>query len=72
MVWKQFNCKTLLDWHNLYLLSGVSLLTDIMNNFKEVCYKLYKLDVSHYYTAPGLTWDAFLKYSDELYLQKYN
>ena len=68
MVWDQFDCKTLLDYHNLYLTSDVLLLTDIMNNCKEVCYKLYELDVSYYYTAPGLAFDAFLKYTNELYL----
>ena len=33
---------------------------------------LYKLDVSYYYTSPGLSWDAFLKHTDEHYMKKYN
>ena len=28
------------------------------------CMKTYDLDPAHYYTAPGLAWDAALKYTD--------
>ena len=28
-----------------------------------MCYETYKLDPGHYYSAPGLAWDAFLKYT---------
>ena len=51
-----------MDYNNLYLTSDVLLLTDIWENFNKVCYKIYKLDVCYYYTAPGLSWDAFLKH----------
>lgn len=71
-VWKKFNCKTILDYHNLYLSSDVLLLADIWENFKKVCMKIYKLDVSYYYTAPGLSWDAFLKHTQEEYISKHN
>ena len=64
-VWNTFNCKTLLDYHNLYLTSDVLLLTDIWDNFKDVCYKIYELDPSYYFTAPSLSWDAMLKHSGE-------
>ena len=30
-------------------------------NFRKVCMNAYKLDPLHYYTAPGLSWDALLK-----------
>ena len=36
---------------------------DIWINFKEMCYETYGLDPSHYFSAPGLAWDAFLKYT---------
>ena len=68
LVWKHFNCKTLLDYHNLYLTSDVLLLSDIFNNFREVCYKIYGLDTVYYLTAPGLSWDAFLKHTNEEYI----
>ena len=50
-----------MDYHNIYLKSDVLLLSDVWNNFKKTCYKIYELDVSYYFTAPGLSWDAFLK-----------
>jgi hypothetical protein len=68
-VWKVFKCKTFLDYHNLYLQSDVLLLADIWENYKNVCMKMYKLDVSYYFTAPGLAWDAFLKHKTEEYLR---
>jgi hypothetical protein len=64
-VWNKFNCKTLMDYHNLYLTSDVLLLSDIWSNFREVCYKIYGLDPCYYYTAPSLSWDAMMKYCNE-------
>ena len=64
-VWNKFNCKTLLDYHNLYLTSDVLLLSDVWNNFVNVCYKIYGLDPCYYLTAPSLSWDAMLKYCGE-------
>ena len=63
-VWEHFNCKTFIDYHNIYLKSDVLLLCDIWDNFREVCFNNYKLDVAYYYTAPSLAWDAMLKYSN--------
>ncbi|XP_031633841.1 uncharacterized protein LOC116347406, partial [Contarinia nasturtii] len=36
---------------------------DIFENFRETCHSIYNLDPAHYYTAPGLSWDAMLKYT---------
>jgi hypothetical protein len=60
-VWQTFNCNSLLDYHNIYLKSDVLLLTDIWENFRNVCYTNYELDCAYYYTAPGLSFDAMLK-----------
>ena len=62
-VWKEFDCKTLGDYHNLYLKSDVTLLADVFQTFRKTCMNTYKLDPLHYYTAPGLLWDALLKYT---------
>ena len=62
-VWKEFNCKTLGDYHDLYLKSDVTLLADVFQTFRKTCMEAYKLDPLHYYTAPGLSWDALLKYT---------
>ena len=60
-VWNTFNRKTIRDYHNLYLKSDVLLLADVFENFRKTCLKHYKLDPVHYYTSPGLAWDACLK-----------
>ena len=60
-VWNEFNCKTLGDYHDVYLQTDVTLLADVFQAFRKTCIKAYKLDPLHYYTAPGLSWDALLK-----------
>ena len=64
-VWDTFNCKTLQDYHDFYLKSDVLLLADVFENFRKTCLKHYKLDPCHYYTAPGLAWDAYLKETNQ-------
>ena len=60
-VWNTFGCKTIKDYHDLYLKSDVLLLADVFENFRKTCLHHYKLDPAHYYTSPGLAWDACLK-----------
>ena len=63
-VWKKFNLKNMGDYHNLYLKSDILLLADVFENFRRTCLKYYKLDPCHYFTSPGLSWDAMLKMTD--------
>ena len=60
-VWNTFLIRTLGDYHDLYLVSNVLLLTDVFENFRKTCMQYYKLDPCHYFTSPGLSWDAMLK-----------
>ena len=60
-VWDVFDMKTLQDYHDLYNKTDVLLLTDVFENFRNICMENYKLDPAHYFTAPGLAWDACLK-----------
>ena len=60
-VWKTFKCKNLGQYHNLYLGSDVLLLADVFESFRKTCMDYYKLDPCHYFTSPGLSWDAMLK-----------
>ena len=62
-VWDAFNCTSLGDYCNLYLQSDVLLLADVFENYRDLCLKTYKLDPAQYFTAPGLSWDAMLKFT---------
>ena len=56
-----FGCRTMGDYHDLYVATDVLLLADVFENFRKVCQDKYGLDPAHYYSAPGLSWDALLK-----------
>ena len=60
-VWETFGCRNLGDYHNLYVATDSVLLADVFENFRKVCQEKYGLDPAHYYSAPGLSWDALLK-----------
>ncbi|XP_043471972.1 uncharacterized protein LOC122504790 [Leptopilina heterotoma] len=63
-VWNEFNCQNLGDYVYLYMQTDILLLADIFENFRNQCLVAYGLDAAHYYTTPGLTWDAMLKYTE--------
>ena len=63
-VWKTFSMKHMSEYHDLYLKSDVLLLADVFENFRKTCLEYYKLDPCHYFTSPGLSWDAMLKMTD--------
>ena len=63
-VWETFNLKTMGEYHDLYLESDILLLADVFENFRKTCLEYYKLDPCHYFTSPGLSWDAMLKMTD--------
>ena len=60
-VWKEFEIKTMKDYLELYNETDVLLLADVFENFRAICLENYKLDSAHYFTTPGLTWDAASK-----------
>ena len=60
-VWKTFDIKTMGEYHDLYLKSDVLLLADVFESFRKTCLQYHKLDPCHYFTCPGLSWDAMLK-----------
>ena len=49
------------DYHDLYLKTGVLLLADVFEKFINTCLDYYGLDPCHYFSSPGLSWDAMLK-----------
>ena len=41
------------------------LLADLFETFQDKCLKHYRLDPAHFYTVPGLAWQALLKTAAE-------
>ena len=59
--WNKFGMKNMGDYHDHYLKEDVLLLADVFENFIATCFKFYGLDPCHYFSSPGLSWDAMLK-----------
>ena len=53
--------KNMGDYHDHYLKKDVLLLADVFERFISTCLKYYGLDPCHYFSVPGLSWDAMLK-----------
>ena len=53
--------KNMDDYHDHYLKKDVLLLADVFEKFIGTCLKYYGLDPCHYFSSPGLSWDAMLK-----------
>ena len=60
-MWSKVELKSMGEYHVLYLKSDILLLSDVFENFRKTCQQYYKLDPCHYFTSPGLSWDAMLK-----------
>src|SRR6266550_465384 len=62
-VWDVFECKTMRDYLELYQISDVYLLADIMLQFRNVSLRDYKLDPCCFFSLPSLSWSAALRYT---------
>ena len=60
-IWDEFDIKDMGDYHDHYLKKDVLLLADVFETFIDTCLKFYGLDPGHYFSSPGLSWDAMLK-----------
>ena len=60
-IWDKFDIKDMGEYHNHYLKKDVLLLADVFEKFIDTCLKFYGLDPCHYFSSPGLNWDAMLK-----------
>ena len=49
------------EYHDFYLRSDVLLSSDVFENFRKLCLKIYELDPAKFFSAPGLAWQAALK-----------
>ena len=60
-IWEKFDIKDMGDYHDHYLKKDVLLLVDVFEKFIDTCLKFNRLDPCHYFSSPGLSWDAMLK-----------
>ena len=60
-VWNEFNICNLGEYHDLYLRTDVILLANVFEAFRDTCLEHYSLDPVHFYTSPGLAWEACLR-----------
>ena len=60
-VWTTFKLESMGQYHDLHLTSDVLMLADVFEKFRMTCLQYYELDPCHYFTSPGLSWDAMLK-----------
>ena len=60
-LWDAFECKNLADYTKIYCKIDTLQLTDVFENFFDVCLEKYKLDPSYYLTSAALAWDGMLK-----------
>ena len=63
--WNAMEKETLGCYHDTYLKTDVLLFADMFETFPNRYLKNYKLDPAHFYTAPGLAWQALLKTAAE-------
>ena len=60
-IWKHLGIKSMGEYHDLYLKTDVLLLTDVFENFRDMCLSFFGLDPDYYYTLPNVAFDAMLK-----------
>ena len=56
-----FKIKDLGEYHDLYVQCDTLLLADVFENFRDKCIEIYEFDPAHFFSTPGLAWQAFLK-----------
>ena len=57
-------CTTIGDYHDLFVQTDTLLISDVFEKFREKCIEIYGLDLSYFYSVPGLAWQACLKKTD--------
>ena len=60
-IWNVFKTNTMGNYDDLYLKTDVLLVADVFEKFIDTCLDYYGLDPFHYFSSPGLGWDAMLK-----------
>ena len=60
-----FNINTMGDYHNLYLKTDILFLADAFKKFINTSLEYYGWYPCHYFSSPGLSWDAALKMTEK-------
>jgi hypothetical protein len=60
-VFGKMGCRNIGDYHDYYLALDVLLLADVFEAFRKLALKIYGMDPPHFFTLPGMSWDACLK-----------
>ena len=58
---QDFEVKNIGEYHDLYVQSNTLLLSDVSENFQNMCLEIYQLDPEKFIVAPRLSWQAALK-----------
>ena len=53
--------KTMRDYHDIYLKTDVLFLANVFEKFINTCLEYYGLDPCHYFSSPGISWDAMVE-----------
>lgn len=62
-VWTQFSCSNLEDYMKIYLSADITLLADVMENYRKFFHHAFGLDPTKYISLPGLSYDCMLRYT---------
>ena len=55
-VFKDYERKNLVEYHDLYIQSDTLLLADVFENFRNMCINIYELDPAKFLSATGIAW----------------
>ena len=64
LVFATFQCESLKDYMQLYLLSDICLLTDVFQMLRNNSLDEYQLDPAYVVSGPQLAWNAIIKNID--------
>ena len=61
-IWDKLDQKDVGDYHDhCFFLKNVFSLADVFEKFIDTCLNFYGLDPYHYFSSPGVSWDAMVK-----------
>ena len=58
--WKKKK-KKIGEYDDLHVQSDTLLLSDVFQNFRHICFEIYKLDLAKFLSDPRLAWQAAFK-----------